>query len=91
MSQVPPGLNIVKVFVLRHGYKSCRDGAGGKWPLRADSALPLSRSWAAAPGLGRARGSPAGLQRCRQEECRNEEANEHQRGRIYNFQMAKSL
>lgn len=28
MSQVPPGLNIVKVFVLRHGYKSCRDGAG---------------------------------------------------------------
>lgn len=28
MSQVPPGLNIVKVFVLQHGYKSCRDGAG---------------------------------------------------------------
>lgn len=26
MSQVPPGLNIVKVFVLRHRYKSCRDG-----------------------------------------------------------------
>ena len=63
---------------------------GGKWPSRADSALPLRRSQAAVPGLGRVQGSPVWLQRCRQEECRNEGANEHQRGRIYNFQMVKS-
>lgn len=28
MSQVRPGLNIVKAFVLQCGYKGCRDGAG---------------------------------------------------------------